>query len=175
MYRIIIIYIFLFISENIYAQNIEHHTDKYSLAIQILKDRGEIAFEFIADTKEHINKDLTHIISIDRVSQLPAGHGYKVIAYASEAQFNKFLKRNINFEIIKPVQLRSLKMADTITEMENWDAYPTYPVYEKMMSNFAEKYPTICRIDTILSFTLGIAFSSDFDTNVAIVISSSST
>lgn len=153
MYKIIIIYIFLFLTEITYAQYIDYHTYKHSKAAEILNERGEIAFEFIADTKEQINKDLTHIISIDRVSQLPVGLGYKVVAYASESQFTEFLRRNINFEIIGPVQLRSLKMADSINEMENWDAYPTYRVYENMMAEFERKYPELCRIDTILSST----------------------
>ncbi|MGD9493938.1 MAG: hypothetical protein AB7V36_11360, partial [Bacteroidales bacterium] len=36
-------------------------------ATQILQDRGEIIFSFHVATKDQINNDLTHIMSIDNV------------------------------------------------------------------------------------------------------------
>jgi hypothetical protein len=153
MYKLSMLFIFYIFSKTIIAQSIEIQSGKFSQADQILLDRGEIEFKFRVDNKEMINKDLTRTISIEKVITLPEGQGFEVYAFASKAQFHEFLDLNIEYDIIDPFQLRSLKMAYTTAEMENWDAYPTYQVYEKMMASFAEKFPELCKIDTILSST----------------------
>lgn len=42
-----------------------------------------------------------------------------------------------------------VNMATTLDEMASWDRYPTYDVYVAMMQQFANDYPTLCRLDTI--------------------------
>lgn len=153
MYKLSLIFIFLIFTKTMFTQSIVFQSSKYSQAAQILLDRGEIEFKFKSDSKELIDKDLTRIISIEKIIPLIGGQGYEVYAFASDAQFHEFLDLNIDFDIIQPLQLRSLKMANTIAEMENWDAYPTYQIYENMMASFAEKFPALCKIDTILSST----------------------
>ena len=153
MYKFLIVYLILFFSEILIAQSILYQDSKYSQAVDILEDIGEIEIKFKVETIDKINKDLTRIMSIEKLIPMPERQGYEVYAYASFPQFQEFLNRNLEFDIIRPIQVRSLKMADTITEMSDWDAYPTYHVYEQMMANFAAKYPTLCRIDTILSST----------------------
>ncbi len=44
---------------------------------------------------------------------------------------------------------KGLTMANDIEEMEQWDHYPTYGVYQQMMQRFATEYPSLCSIDTI--------------------------
>ncbi len=44
---------------------------------------------------------------------------------------------------------KSISMATTVEEMSDWDRYPTYTIYLKMMQRWAETYPTLCHIDTI--------------------------
>ena len=44
---------------------------------------------------------------------------------------------------------KSISMATTVKEMSDWDRYPTYTIYLKMMQRWAETYPTLCHIDTI--------------------------
>jgi PKD repeat protein len=122
-------------------------------ALQILSDRGEIVFKFTVASKTQINQDLTNIISIDHVKTLPGGQGFEVRAYANTQEFQEFLTRNIPYEIIPKIQTKALTMATTVAAMTNWDAYPTYSVYEQMMANFAASHPAICKIDTIFSST----------------------
>ncbi|MEI6123654.1 MAG: M14 family zinc carboxypeptidase [Bacteroidota bacterium] len=112
-----------------------------------------INFKFTVATKTQINNDLTHIISIDNVKTLPDGSGFEVWAYANPAQFQTFLSRNIPYQIITKKAAKALTMATTVAAMAYWDAYPTYSVYEQLMTNFAANYPALCDIDTILSST----------------------
>ena len=44
---------------------------------------------------------------------------------------------------------KSVQMATTLTEMADWDRYPTYPLYLEMMRRWAQEYPALCRVDTI--------------------------
>ncbi|HPS83831.1 MAG TPA: M14 family zinc carboxypeptidase, partial [Bacteroidales bacterium] len=147
------IFLFLFISlfaVTINAQNISEI--KLQQATQILQDRGEIVLSFHVATKDQINNDLTHIMSIDNVKPAAAG-GFDVIAYANATEFQTFLSRNIPYEIIPKDVPKALTMATTVAQMSTWDKYPTYSVYEQMMANFASTYPALCDIDTILTST----------------------
>lgn len=49
----------------------------------------------------------------------------------------------------QPVDKAGIVMATTVAEMENWNRYPTYQTYLDMMNGFVEKYPELCRLDTI--------------------------
>ncbi len=142
--------LFLF-SFGLKAQNLE--TEKLQQASQILQSRGEIVVKFNVPDKTMINEVLTHIMSIDKVKELPAGHGYEVIAYANQQEFTKFLTHHIAYEIVPKVVPKALTMATTVAQMDTWDRYPTYSVYEQMMANFASSYPTLCNIDTIMTTT----------------------
>ena len=44
---------------------------------------------------------------------------------------------------------KEVSMATTPAEMANWDRYPTYGTYIEMMQQWANTYPTLCRLDTI--------------------------
>jgi hypothetical protein len=65
---------------------------------------------------------------------------------------------------------KALTMATTLEEMDRWNRYPTYDVYTAMMQRFVERYPDLCRVDTIgvsiqgrLILCLAITGSSDND------------
>jgi len=122
-------------------------------ATQILQDRGEIIISFIVSNKDQINNDLTNIMSIDQVKEIPDNGGYEVRAYANPQEFQVFLTRNIPYTIVPRLVPKALTMATTVAQMASWNRYPTYSVYAQMMANFATNYPTLCDIDTILSST----------------------
>ncbi len=65
---------------------------------------------------------------------------------------------------------KAVAMARTVEEMYTWDKYPTYDVYVAMMQQFADRYPELCRLDTIglsvkgrLILSLAITGSEDND------------
>ena len=122
-------------------------------AQQVLAEKGEMVIKFNVSSRSQINNDLTHILSIDQVKPLVNGQGFEVRAYANQHGFDSFLTRNIPYEIVPKIIPKALTMATTIGQMANWDRYPVYSVYEQMMADFASNYPSLCRIDTILSTT----------------------
>ena len=101
-------------------------------------------FKFEVKDKSLLN-ELTKIISIDKVVD------NTVWAYANDEEFDVF--KTYNFLITElPVndnKGKSFTMAQNLTEMQNWDRYPTFEVYEEMMYKYAEDFPNICKIDTI--------------------------
>ena len=65
---------------------------------------------------------------------------------------------------------KAVAMARTVEEMYTWDKYPTYDVYVAMMQQFADRFPELCRLDTIgmsiqgrLILSLAITGSEDND------------
>ena len=68
------------------------------------------------------------------------------------------------------IDSKAVAMARTVEEMYSWDKYPTYDVYVAMMQQFADRYPELCRLDTIgrsirgrLILSLAITGSEDND------------
>ncbi len=151
MKRFLLFLVSIILCFSLAAQNTR--TIQENQAYQAFAQKGQVKLLFNVATREQINHDLTKIISIDNVKELPGGKGFEVIAYASPMEYQRFLLKNIPFEIIPESPDKSLNMAITVAQMSNWDRYPVYNVYEQMMANFASNYPDLCDIDTILSQT----------------------
>ena len=116
-------------------------------AFSVLERRGEVYFSFTEKERTKIN-NLSAIISIDKVENKTG----KVYAYANEEEFIQFLKQGYTYEIILPNKdfgTKSVAMATSVEEMQQWDKYPTYAVYLELMKSFQETYPDLCTIDTI--------------------------
>ena len=86
---------------------------------------------------------ITDIISIDNVKN------NEVFAYAMQRELEEFRKLGYKIEFLEKKVSKSYNMATSISEMTNWDRYPTYEVYREMMKEFAINYPTICKLDSI--------------------------
>lgn len=105
----------------------------------------DVAFSFVEENLQKIN-EVTKIISIDKRQDS------LYYAYASEKELNAFLKMGY-----KPVydsfylggKKASYPMAMTAEDFANFDKYPTYDLYLSLMQSWAEKYPQLCRLDTI--------------------------
>ncbi|HOZ30378.1 MAG TPA: M14 family zinc carboxypeptidase, partial [Bacteroidales bacterium] len=109
-----------------------------------LSERGEFYFTFNCSNHELL-RELTEIISIDN---------YKnglVYAYANSQEFNEFLNYNLDFTPVYTYYdaSKALTMATTVAQMANWDRYPTHAVYEEMMQDFVDNYPTLAKLETI--------------------------
>ena len=53
----------------------------------------------------------------------------------------------------KGVTVDSSHIATTLTEMFEWNKYPSYYVYTQLLQHFQDSFPNLCRIDTILHTT----------------------
>ena len=125
MKKLLLFYILLFTISNVFSQTTTEYYFKFKI-----QDKSEL-------------KELTRIISIDKVKN------YEVIAYANQEEFENFKKLGYTYELMQKETSKSYTMATSVSQMENWDRYPTYEVYRQMMINFQENYPTICKLDSI--------------------------
>lgn len=129
---------------SLFPQDLKDYNAQKELINSELTTKGEIYFRFITNSLEIINQ-LTKEISIDNVKSFVIG--YEIFAYANEEEFNKFLKYNIPFEVLKhPSDLFSVRMSNDINEIRGWDTYPTYDAYVSMMYQFQTNYPNLCKI-----------------------------
>ncbi|HHT03213.1 MAG TPA: T9SS type A sorting domain-containing protein [Bacteroidales bacterium] len=87
---------------------------------------------------------LANTINLD----YPKGNNW--LAYVNEKEYNNFLKLNLKHSFFEEGNSpKALTMATNMAQMNNWDKYPTYEVYDSIMRRFAQTYPTICKLDTI--------------------------
>jgi hypothetical protein len=108
----------------------------------------------VAYSQQHIvifkiyNKsEIKHLPSYVSIDSYKKG---EVRAYIADKYFLNFKNLGIKYkEIAEKKDLKGIKMAKTILEMKNWDRYPTYGVYVKMMQDYATKFSNICKLDTI--------------------------
>lgn len=86
---------------------------------------------------------ITQLISIDNVKDL------EVFAYAMPDELDNFKKLGYKIEYLQKDIPKSIIMATTAEDMDNFDRYPTYEVYREMMKNFESTYPSLCKLDSI--------------------------
>lgn len=112
---------------------------------QTLENRGEVVLKFPHNGNRELVRELNHIMSIDKVTDTYAE------AYANRTEYEQFKTYGIEYEPVYEYyrQTRALNMATSVAQMANWDRYPTYAVYLEMMQNYAQNYPTLCKMDTI--------------------------
>ncbi len=121
----------LFFTFNIYSQQIDK---------EYFNKNGEVYFKFGVENRTMLDQ-LTRIISIDNYQN------DTVYAYASEEEFNMFLKLNIEYKILRaPGKTIIPKMSNEPLGVREWDVYPTYDAYVAMMNQFAADYPNICQL-----------------------------
>ncbi|MDL2262400.1 carboxypeptidase regulatory-like domain-containing protein [Bacteroidales bacterium OttesenSCG-928-I21] len=132
--------IFILLSTAAICQN----NNKLNFVFDKLKKQNEIYFSFTCENKEVI-KNLSQELSISKITDSI------VYAFANTKEFEKFLEYNLDFDPVYEYynSTKSIQMASTLSEMSNWDRYPSHDVYEEMMQNFAIEYPELCKLDTI--------------------------
>lgn len=114
-------------------------------AFEILQQRGEVYFSFKTDKPVEIDF-ITQILSIDKLVD------GRIWAYANREGFENFLTLNIDYRTeIAPSLRGDARMYSEFNSKENydWDAYPTFEMYQQMMYDFAANYPAICTVEKI--------------------------
>ena len=135
------IYLFLFavfVCQIVSAQN-----NVIEDVSNVINKRGEAKILIPKNEVSNLNI-LANIISLD----YPKGDFW--LGYVNNKQYNNFLTLNLKHSLYKETSNdKALNMATTMSQMSNWDRYPTYQVYDSLMRRFASSYPNICRLDTI--------------------------
>ncbi|MDP8233128.1 MAG: M14 family zinc carboxypeptidase [Candidatus Zophobacter franzmannii] len=89
-------------------------------------------------------ENLTSLCSIDKVD------GNLVYAYALPDEVIAVRNSGYRYETIPfPYQNTRVSMATTVAQMDNWDLYPTFSVFNQMVLDLATDYPNICQAYTI--------------------------
>ena len=95
---------------------------------------------------------LSQEFSIDRVQRNDDGT-FNTRIWLSYLDYDNFLARGIPYTVAQPTRA-TVTMATNYAEMVNgWNRYPTYNTYLAMMDTFQTRYPSLCKIDTILAAT----------------------
>ena len=103
----------------------------------------EYYFRFLIKHNSELDQ-LTHMISIDNVVK------DTVYAYANTEQWRALKSSRLVIERLPhPSSLFDHEMQPAHSVLTEWDRYPTYAGYLTMMKQFADSFPTICRLDTI--------------------------
>ncbi|NOX17994.1 MAG: T9SS type A sorting domain-containing protein [Chlorobi bacterium] len=109
-------------------------------AEEYLNEKGEVYFSFNLDNTNLNLSELTRIISIDNVKK-----DGTVFAYANRKEYQKLREFGVSVNVLKhPGDTPNVKMANSIEEVQEWNAYPTYEEYVAMMQQYANDYPDIC-------------------------------
>lgn len=118
----------------------------FLLCINVFAQQAEYYFRFTEPNKNLINEKITKIISIDKLVS------DTVYAYANQKELDGFTKLGYKVEMLTaPSYLpgKVLNMATDISQMSDWNRYPTYEVYRAVMKKFEQDYPDICKLDSI--------------------------
>ena len=115
---------------------------EYNKVKDILNQRGEA--KILVKASENKLEELSLFTSIDRKIE------NEYLVYVNEKQFNNFLTLGLNYRLYQEEKnTKSLQVATSIEQMNQWNCYPSYQVYVDLMQNLAQNFPNICKLDTI--------------------------
>ena len=97
-------------------------------------------------------QSLAQEFSVDRVDRNADGT-FKTRICLSFKDFDNFLAKNVDYTAI-PQTRAYVQMAQNYSQMTtNWNRYPTYNTYLATMDTFQSRFPSLCKIDTLLAAT----------------------
>ena len=97
-------------------------------------------------------QSLSRDFSVDKVRRNADGT-FNTRISLSYKEFDSFRVLHIPYSVT-PKSRAYVQMAQNYAQMtNNWNRYPTYNTYLAMMDTFRTRYPSLCKIDTILSNT----------------------
>lgn len=115
---------------------------EYDKVKTILNEKGEA--KILVKAKENNIEQLSLLTSID------CKKGNEYLVYVNQKQFNNFLTLGLDYRLYQEEKnTKSLQVATSIEQMNQWNCYPSYQVYVDLMQNLAQEFPDICRLDTI--------------------------
>jgi len=141
-------FVFIISINSLSAQSVLLTSDNID---SIFGNKTEVQFKFSITSKSEISK-LTRIISIDNVK------ANEVYAFANKKEFARFLQLGYIYQIVNSeVNDIDLNMLDHLNSKAilAWDFYPTYSVYDSLMTRFQTNYPNLCRSFSIKTLASG--------------------
>ncbi len=102
---------------------------------KLFTEKGEVYFSFKYKNKSQLD-EISKIISLDHNVNEKIAY-----AYANKSEFQKFLQKGINYQLINSKPLDFIN-----NSKNNWSSYPTYTEYTEMMQSFSDSFPAICKL-----------------------------
>lgn len=97
-------------------------------------------------------QQLAHQFSVDKV--IKTDGDFHVRLWLGSRDYQSFLNLGIPYVFSsRGAKYGELSMATTYEQMSSWNKYPTYSVYCAMMDTFQTRFPSLCKVDTILAAT----------------------
>jgi len=109
----------------------------------ILSTRGEAYIGIIPSARKSFQIQLPELAPAKVTDSL-------IYFFVNKDMFSKILETGLNYQVYTaPSMLGFVKMATSLDEVLNGQAYPTYQQYLDLMERFSNNYPELCKIDTI--------------------------
>ncbi len=67
----------------------------------------------------------------------------------SQRDTEEFIAAGIPYKLIIPVPHKAFYTASSVAEAMLWQSYPTWKHYDTIMHKIAERWPEVCRLDTV--------------------------
>ena len=136
--RIFLISVFLCLINGIlFSQNNSFLTDS------LLRIRGE-AYIAIPNSRLKAIRKIPDKLIRDKITDS------MTYFYINRESFIQLKESGLEFlYIIPPSLAATVQMAETVQEVLNGSGYPSYQQYLTIMDSFENRYPTLCKIDTV--------------------------
>jgi hypothetical protein len=94
--------------------------------------------------------------------------GRHAVLCLSQRTAGEFILSGIAYELLLPETTKGFYTASSVAEAMLWQSYPTWKQYDTIMHKIAERWPDLCRLDTIGFSVMGRAvFALKISDNVA--------
>ena len=113
----------------------------------LFSEKGEVYFSFDYSSKNQLNQ-LSKIISIDHKTNASTAY-----AYANKKEFKEFMQTGIDYKVVKKPLFNYVSAGKS--SKNNWDFYPSYQEYVDMMQDFANSFPSLCKLHSLGTLSSG--------------------
>ena len=136
------LFLLMIIPVRVFSQNL-FEENKKQIVDSILSARGEVYMAIPASQRKSL-LPLTESITPERQTDS------LIYFYVNSEQFQKILDTGLDYRILTaPSMIGPVRMASGFDEILAGLAYPTYQQYLDLMKQFSQKFPGLCKIDTI--------------------------
>ncbi len=104
--------------------------------------RGQERYRVVED-------DAGRAALLSRLSSIDHRRDSHYVVYASVQEREALLQHGFRLATFREEPCKGLRMALSLDEWRQGNAYPTYGVYLQLLQHWAESYPSLCCIDTI--------------------------
>ncbi len=128
----------------------------FTLSAQMTeKDKVEEALRERGEAKIIVKATIEDLQRLSEVASLDYKQSGGWLVYVNQSQFEEFCTLGLGYTLFEVNEPKAVDMATSVEQMQSWDRYPTFGVYCDIMHSFSERYPDLCRLDTVGESVMG--------------------